>query len=218
MGVGSALPARITFTRRAPGGSGAKRTVLGTTVPTVSEKFTFDTRGALLFLEDVNERPYRVDRMLTQPFRDDDATYALGRRVEHYDMPAIRIVGNLVGQLVRFAQLPAGLDRSLVSVEVGHAMRAHGQMAPERPRLLGGQRAREEGIEEFGELTAGHGDRSSRQSPSSVRSACLARCRRILTAFLVMPRCAPASSVDRPSMSRSTTTSRKADSTFGLVF
>lgn len=28
--------------------------------------YQVDTRGALLFLEDVNERPYRVDRMLTQ--------------------------------------------------------------------------------------------------------------------------------------------------------
>lgn len=32
----------------------------------VGTPWQIDTRGALLFLEDVNERPYRVDRMLTQ--------------------------------------------------------------------------------------------------------------------------------------------------------
>lgn len=33
---------------------------------TLGTPWTFDTRGAILFLEDVHERPYRLDRLLTQ--------------------------------------------------------------------------------------------------------------------------------------------------------
>ena len=36
-----------------------KRQLLGT-------PWAWETRGAILFLEDVNEEPYRVDRLLTQ--------------------------------------------------------------------------------------------------------------------------------------------------------
>ncbi len=35
-------------------------------VATLGTAFAVDTRGAVLFLEDVGERPYRIDRMLTQ--------------------------------------------------------------------------------------------------------------------------------------------------------
>jgi muramoyltetrapeptide carboxypeptidase len=39
---------------------------LSVIVATLGTPYTLDTRGCLLFLEDVNEKPYRVDRMLTQ--------------------------------------------------------------------------------------------------------------------------------------------------------
>jgi muramoyltetrapeptide carboxypeptidase len=39
---------------------------LSVIVATLGTPYALDTRGCLLFLEDVNEKPYRVDRMLTQ--------------------------------------------------------------------------------------------------------------------------------------------------------
>jgi muramoyltetrapeptide carboxypeptidase len=39
---------------------------LSIVVATLGTPFAVDTRGAVLFLEDVGERPYRIDRMLTQ--------------------------------------------------------------------------------------------------------------------------------------------------------
>jgi muramoyltetrapeptide carboxypeptidase len=38
---------------------------LSVLVTTLGTPFAFDTRGAILFLEDVGEKPYRIDRMLT---------------------------------------------------------------------------------------------------------------------------------------------------------
>jgi muramoyltetrapeptide carboxypeptidase len=39
---------------------------LSVIVSTLGTPYAVDTRGRLLFLEDVNEKPYRIDRMLTQ--------------------------------------------------------------------------------------------------------------------------------------------------------
>jgi muramoyltetrapeptide carboxypeptidase len=39
---------------------------LSVLVATLGTPFALDTRGAILFLEDVGEKPYRIDRMLTQ--------------------------------------------------------------------------------------------------------------------------------------------------------
>jgi muramoyltetrapeptide carboxypeptidase len=39
---------------------------LSVLVATLGTPWTFDPRGAILFLEDVHERPYRLDRLLTQ--------------------------------------------------------------------------------------------------------------------------------------------------------
>lgn len=39
---------------------------LSAIVATLGTPYALETRGCLLFLEDVNEKPYRVDRMLTQ--------------------------------------------------------------------------------------------------------------------------------------------------------
>jgi muramoyltetrapeptide carboxypeptidase len=39
---------------------------LSVLVATLGTPFALDTRGAILFLEDVDEKPYRIDRMLTQ--------------------------------------------------------------------------------------------------------------------------------------------------------
>ena len=39
---------------------------LSVLVATLGTPFAFDPRGAILFLEDIDEKPYRIDRMLTQ--------------------------------------------------------------------------------------------------------------------------------------------------------
>ena len=39
---------------------------LSVLVATLGTPYAPDTRDAILFLEDVNEKPYRIDRMLTQ--------------------------------------------------------------------------------------------------------------------------------------------------------
>ena len=62
-----------------PGGAGARRTISGgvaegrltggnlsTVAALMGTPFEIDTRGAILFLEEVNEEPFRIDRMLCQ--------------------------------------------------------------------------------------------------------------------------------------------------------
>ncbi len=39
---------------------------LATLVSTLGTKYEVDTKGAILFLEEINEEPYKIDRMLTQ--------------------------------------------------------------------------------------------------------------------------------------------------------
>src|SRR5206468_5397831 len=57
------VPRTIRFGRARGRLVGGCLSVLAATLGT---PWSFDTQGAILFLEDVHERPYRLDRLLTQ--------------------------------------------------------------------------------------------------------------------------------------------------------
>lgn len=97
--------------------------------------YQIETRGRILFLEDVNEPPYRVDRMLTQLAHagvfDEVAAVAFGEMPNCFDGEdacladlAVAAVGDRRIPLV--AGLPSGHGRGLVTLPLGVRVRLDG--------------------------------------------------------------------------------------------
>jgi len=98
----------------------------------VGTPYAVETRGRLLFLEDVNEKPYRVDRMLTQLRQsgafDGIAALLFGEMTNCFEGEevclrdiALDLCGDLGVPIV--AGIPSGHGRGLVTLPLG--ARAH---------------------------------------------------------------------------------------------
>jgi muramoyltetrapeptide carboxypeptidase len=90
--------------------------------------YAVDTRGAFLFLEDVNERPYRVDRMLTQLRQagalDEIAGLIFGEMPGTFDdgdVTLADVVQDVCGDLgvPMVAGVPSGHGRGLLTLPFG---------------------------------------------------------------------------------------------------
>lgn len=101
----------------------------------VGTPYAIETRGRVLFLEDVNEKPYRVDRMLTQLRQagalDGVAALVFGEMFncfEGEDLCLRDVVLDVCGDLdvPMIAGIPSGHGRGLVTLPFGVRARVRG--------------------------------------------------------------------------------------------
>jgi muramoyltetrapeptide carboxypeptidase len=100
----------------------------------IGTPYELDTRGRILFLEDVNEKPYRVDRMLTQLRQagalDEVAALVIGELPNCFDgeevTPAEVVLDVCRGDYPIVAGVPSGHGRGLLTLPLGVRARLAG--------------------------------------------------------------------------------------------